>query len=279
MKLKNYKIFSESKSQFSIYDFFDFLRNCYGSTFTIEESVLADHVEHFIGSGQWNIINSHFNKIFDVLNTVDIEYTNDRLKDLFDEYPYHDMSYAVRCVAHGDIQNIGNDIQHRYNGLSTVTNTDNLTKLKSICFFLRDLLNDTLFIEKGFGSSRDHLRTTPDEIFVTDDWFSLKNFKSHKYAYEYSVNDSWVRSRHDRLKKNFSIENYLSMRVPAIYIQIDSKQYMGNKISQNTIIKQFEEVLPSITHDLDVEAVVYSRQKSAEDVELYEFDAKIILKL
>ena len=112
--IKKYKLFLESNSNFSIYDYYEYLKEISWKK-DINESEFINHIEHFIGKGQWSLISEHFNKIFGALENVDIDYINDRLKDVFDEYLDLDLSYAIRCILYGDYDNYNRDVRSRYN--------------------------------------------------------------------------------------------------------------------------------------------------------------------
>lgn len=279
MKIQRYSKFLESKYEFSIYDYYDSLRNIRWSD-QISEVEFSRNVEHFIGKGQWNLINGHFQKIFDVLETVDIEYINDRLLDIFDEYPYHNVKYAVRSVAYGDFERYDEEPDRRYNGMMSVSKTDTNRKLDIICHFLKNLLNDTIWIR--YWSEKKPVRVSDEEKFVTSDEFSIKNFKN--LSFDPKLGENWNLTKFLDFKSKFSVEKFLDMYRPSIFITIGAEKV--TKISHNKIKSEFSELLPSILSDLDYEEVIWPwRQKpnnvtkEDEDFDIYDFDLKIILKM
>jgi len=71
--IKKYKNFiNESKENFSIYDFSDWTKE-YSWSKSINKSDLVKYTEHFIGMGQWSIIEKHFDRIFKALENIDID--------------------------------------------------------------------------------------------------------------------------------------------------------------------------------------------------------------
>ena len=66
-KLETYKSFLESfdeSEDWSIFDFYDYLRNNHWSNTDI--STLERWTDHFVGEGWWNKIKSHVDRIFQV---------------------------------------------------------------------------------------------------------------------------------------------------------------------------------------------------------------------
>lgn len=281
--IKNYYEFIiESNKYFSIYDFLEWLnKNCWSKS--IDKSELIKHTEHFIGKGQWNIIEKHFDKIFNSLENIDIDYINDRLLDIFDEYPLHDSKYAVCAVCYS------NDYTGNITGTITVSEVNENKKLNIIMNFLMFILNKSLFIH--YFKNTIQIRTTNDELYVTSDEWSLKNLK-------YQDIDILKDDKTDinfrnflKFKNEFSIDKYLNLYLPAIFIYISGGGFGEmSKISLNKITKQFEDILPSILHDIDYSDILYSWKlpKYSDDapfplplpdIEIYDFDLKIILNI
>jgi hypothetical protein len=279
MIIRNYKLFLESNSKFSIYDYQEYLKKISWNE-NINELEFKEHIEHFIGIGQWDVINTHFQKIFDSLDNVDIEYINDRLGDIFDDYIEFDLSYTIRCILYGDYDFLDRDNQHRYNGMMSVKEVNNNKKLIIICEFLKSLLSDVLWLRTF--NDRITSRITDDEKYVTSDYWSIKNLSKQILEIEKrDVESEYSKTKFLKFKEGFSIDKYLDMYKPGIYITIGSKEFMGNKMSHNKIKKEFENILPSILHDLDYEEVIWGSKlpTDMEDIEIYEYDFKILLKM
>lgn len=277
--IKKYKLFLESNSNFSIYDYYEYLKEISWKK-DINESEFISHIEHFIGKGQWLLISEHFNKIFVSLENVDIDYINDRLKDVFDEYLELDLSYAIRCILYGDYDNYNRDVRSRYNGMMSVKEITNNIKLIMICEFLRNMLSDVLWV----SSYRDRImsRTSNDEMYVTSDEWSIKNLSKQKLELENKkIESEYSKEKYLKFQKEFSVEKYLDMFRPGIYVTVGTSQFMGAKFSHNKIKNEFESVLPSILPDLGFEDVIwpYKVPQDKEDIEIYEFDFKILLKM
>lgn len=280
--IKKYEQFIfESNDQFTIYEFLEWLKLNSWSESSINKSDLIKYTEKFIGQGQWLIIETYFDRLFESLRNVDVDYINDRLTELFDEYSYHDMKYAVLSVAYGDISKYHDPTESRYRGLMSVTKISESKKLYIIANFLSKVLQDCLMIY-DFKSSIQ-TRKTPDELLVTSDEWSLKNFKNQNLEIfnDLSITSLYSFNNFLKLKNNFSIENCLDMYRPAIYISIGSFKFMASKISHNKIRKEFEELLPSFLHDIDYDDILWDMKapQSGEDIEIYDYSLKILLKM
>ena len=280
--IKTYNQFiTESVDNFSIYDFLEWTRhNSWNKS--VDKSKLIEYTEHFIGSGQWNIIDNYFSRLFETLENVDIDYINDRLEEIFEEYPLHDMKYVIRSVAYGDISKFDQSSNHRYNGLMSVKETSEINKLNIIVNFLNKLLNECL-IMIDFSATKK-TRITPDELYVTSDEWSLKNFKDQKLEIMnvQEATQSWAYKKFLKLKEGFTIERCLDMFRPAIYISIGSYKFMASKISHNKIRTELEDVLPSFLHDVKYDEIMWSMKKPQDnesDIEIYDYDLKILLKM
>lgn len=281
--IKNYKKFiNESKHSFSIYDFLEWTRE-YSWSESIDKSDLVKYTEHFIGSGQWTIIEEHFDKIFKSLKQVDIDYVNDRLLDIFDEYPYHDMKYATCAVVYGDILSYNENNSQKLRGMMSVKEPSEQRKLNIIVNFLNKILSETLWIYDFKNSKMS--RTSNDEIYVTSDKWSLKNFKEQELEIitdeEFISKNEYSMSKFLKIKNNFSIEKCLENYLPAIYISIGSYKFMSAKFSFNKIKKEFENILPSILNDIDYSEILWNWKlpEGKDDIEIYDYDFKILLNI
>ena len=279
--IKKYEQFIfESSKDFNIYDFLGWLKENSWSK-SVNKSELAKYTEQFIGQGQWSVIDTYFEKLFDTLKNVDLDYINDRLQEVFEEYPYHDMKYVVRSVAYGDLSNYSKPVDQRYRGLMSVSEVSENKKLNIIANFLSSITNDCLIMHDF--KSTIMTRTTPDELLVTSDEWSLKNFKDQNLAIldDESVTSLYSFKKFLDLKNNFSIERCLDMYRPAIYISIGSYKFMNSKISHKKIHQELEEALPSFLHDTDYEDILWDMKLPVgeEDVEIYDYSVKILLKM
>lgn len=265
-------------SEFTIYDFLNWTRENTWSE-SVNKSELVKYTDQFIGKGQWSIIESYFERVFKALANVDIDYIDDRLQEVFDEYTYHDMKYVVRSVTYGDLSNYDKPVDQRYVGLYTVKEITENLKLNIIINFLNEVLENCLKIYNW--SNYRPTRVTRDEVLVTSDEWSLKNFKNQNLEI---FNDESITSRYSfkkfiDFKNDFSIERCLDMYKPAIYIVIGTF-HMNAKFSHNKIRKELEEVLPSALHDIDYEDIIWGMKSvGEEDIEIYDYSVKILLKM
>jgi len=281
--MKKYSQFiNENKNSFSIYDFLEWTKQNSWSK-SVDKSKLIKYTEHFIGKGQWSVIENYFSKVFKALEDVDIDYVNDRLLDIYDEYPYHDSKYAIRSVAYGDIYSYSDKNSQKLRGMISVTDISEDSKLYIIVNFLGKILNETLLIYDFKDTVMT--RRSNDEVYVTSDEWSLKNFKNQELeilkdkrfvsTHEYSI------SKFLKLKKEFSIEKCLEMYLPAIYISISSYKFMGARMSHNKIRKEFENILPSILSDISYSEILWNWKvpEGKDDIEIYDYDLKILLNI
>lgn len=282
MSIKNYKLFLESDlkrglNRGSIYEWFSEIRPYIWTESNIDESNLKDSVNHFLGSGEWDKINSHFTKIIQSLKKADIDFINDQLLDVFDEYLWVESKFAIKNVLYGDIERWSYGSNQRYNGSISVQNCDNQEKLKLICHFLVDILYPTLFINSFNRSSTSTTiltRTSQDEVFVTSEKYSMKNFKNIKFEIEDKLDD--VQS--EKLKRQrelYDSDKFLDLRRPAIFISISSD--FTDLLRVDDLKRRFEEVIPAITSEIDAEEVIWPWKASLEWVN--DFDLKILLKM
>lgn len=276
--VKNYYQFiNENKNSFLIYDFLEWTRQNSWSSY-VNKSELIKYTEHFIGNGQWSIIERYFDRVFRALESVDIDYVNDRLIDIYDEYPFHDMKYAIYSVVYGDVD-------ENISGVMSVTEISETRKLNIIVNFLNRILNNTLWIYDFKNTIATRL--TSDELYVTSDEWSLKNFKYQDIDIVKNIDKmdqripEYKMVKFLKLKNNFSIEKCLEMYLPAIYISISTYKFMNAKISHNKIRKEFEDILPSILHDIDYSEIIWDLKlpENKEDIEIYDYNLKILLNV
>jgi predicted nuclease of predicted toxin-antitoxin system len=278
--IKKYNLFIEStNNNFTIYHFYDWLRdNSFGNDI-LNKSELIKHTEHFIGKGQWAIIENYFNNIFEKLNSVDIDYINDRLLNIFDEYIYHDMKYAITAVAYSDYKYISEVVYDKYDdltGLLSISKINESKKLDIITHFLSNTLYNILWI-----SATNQTRRSIDELFVNSDYYALKNFKNQNLEI---MKDNKITSLYNynkflKLKENFSIEKVLELYVPCIYITISNYGFSPSKMLYSKIKKEFEDILPSILHDINYDKIIWEHKlpPDKKDIEIYDYSLKIIL--
>ena len=110
-KLETYKSFLESQEDYSIFYFYDYLRNNHWSNTDI--STLERWTDHFVGDGWWQKIKSHVDRIFRVLSEVDLKHINDAMLEIYDTLPDEkeskqvDYSETIKILANRFIWLIG----------------------------------------------------------------------------------------------------------------------------------------------------------------------------
>lgn len=285
MKIKKYNSFLESdmwqgRSELyfgSIYDWVNDLKRSMWREVSLDESNLKNNVNHYLGEGEWDKIDTHFTKLFRSLKNVDLDSIKDRLLDVFDEYLFAESKFVTLCVLYTDTDRSNMPKTQRYNGLITCKTSDNSEKINLISHFLVSLLSPTLFIsEYGRTSSTLLSRTTHDEVYVTSQKWSMKNISKTKFKFEENseVSQSAL-SRFLDAKQKYNLENSLDFYTPGIYIGL-STDYM-NQIDGKVLTSRFEEVMPSILSELDYEEVIWPWKADLPYVN--DYDLKILLKM
>ncbi len=273
MKIKNYKIFLESQgsirpTHYSIYDFFIYLRDNRLNK-RIDESYLKENVDHFIGKGQWEKLDSHFSSIINSIKKVDLDNVRDRVLDVFDEYPFHKYKYVTTCQLYRDSGNYELSNKRRYNGMITVTDSNKEKNYLIVCFLV-EILHSTLYQEGR------NTRITNDEIYVTDQKWSISNLSKTVYEIEKYENSA----KFKKIKDNFDLDKLLDLRRPGIFINLTNHD-SSSALSLKKVRREFEEIMPSILSELDYEEVIYPQElpKDKEDIEIYDFEIAILLKM
>ena len=77
---------------------------------------------------------------FDALSKVDIETVNDRMYDVYDEIPSAKQKYSVLCIAYGNYENHGKPNKNKHNGLISVMNVNEESKLRIVKHILIDII-------------------------------------------------------------------------------------------------------------------------------------------
>jgi hypothetical protein len=282
---------------YSIYDWFENLKSIQWNRKSINNSDLKKWSDHFIGSGVYQKISNLVDNIFESIRSVDYNYINDRMLEVWDELPISKDKYVMACVAYGGYENLDREIMYRYSGLLSVMNPfDDSKKLDIIIHIIKEILYPTLFI----GSPSISLRKTEEQIYVTDKKWNCVNFDIDSYEFnegEEFVDVGFLKTPGETgrrstttifksdlyKKKNYGVDKVISMYKPCLVIEIGghNDSYRTGKISLSKLEPLLDDVLETILPDLDYEEVIWDKARGSRqfsDDEFYDYTLKILLK-
>lgn len=275
---------------YSIYDWFEDLKSIQWNRKNVNNSDLKKWSDHFIGSGVYQKISKLVDDIFNSIRSVDYNYINDRMLEVWDELPTNKDKYVMACVAYGDYENLDKEIMYRYNGLLSVMNpSDDSKKLDIIIHIIKDIIYPTLFI----GSPSIPLRRTEEQIYVTDKKWNCENFDIDSYEFnegeEFDNGGTGRRSTTTIFKseldkkKNYEVDKVISMYKPCLVIEIGghNDSHRTGKIKLSHLEPILDDVLETILPDLDYEEVIWDKSRGKRqftDDEFYDYTLKILLK-
>jgi len=263
--IKTYDIFLESEANhgisgeshviqhhYSIYDWFEDLKGFQWrrTQIPLSEASLRHWSEHFIGSGIFDKIESHVDKIIQSVSKVDIDYIGDRMLDIFDNYPDID-NHIHRCVLYGDLEKRNEPVRRRYSGIMPISEKSN-NKLDIIVHIIKEIVYPTLSI-MSFGKRID-IRMSDESQFVTDVKYQCINFNIEDY----------LRGRHNILatmyvdqKRLYNIDNIIELYQPGVYINMKD----DSKIWLDKLEREIDDILPSILPDFDYKEVIFDHSR------------------
>ena len=278
MRIKNYIQFNESvTSDYSIFDFYDYLRNNHWSNTDI--STLEKWTDHFVGDGWWQKIKSHVDRIFQILSEVDINHIKDAMLDVYDTLPEEKEKSIYCAVLYGDYERVNDSNEYKYGGTMPVFETDDM-KRKS--YILHNIVFEIVRQTVSYSRLKDkevNFRQTTEAEFVTDKKWQCQNFDFSQFT---DLKDYEM-----RVLKLYSPENVLSMYRPGVVIDIGGWSAMGShstgQMSLLGLEKELDERIDLITANLDYEEVLwpFSRKERYFDTSypIYDYTLKILLNM
>ena len=289
--IKPYKLFLESDRNtsaisidYSIYDFFQELKEYLYSDNPIDMNRIKKWSDHFIGDGVYEKVLERTNKIFGALDMVDMGTIKDRLYDVFDEYPYKN-NYVMLCVMYGEADRNIDDIQRKYNGSISISDTNSERRKNEISIYiLKAIISPTL----RYAYPSKDLRTSDEEVFVTDKKYQCINFDFTNYTTDlYNKTKDFTHYtntiRFESILKNYNIDKIIDIYMPGIFIEIGQKDYAQDPINLKKVEKDFDDAMPSILSKLDYVDVIWDdsrgTRKFDDDMNIYDYTVKILLKL
>jgi hypothetical protein len=277
--------------EYDIYNWFGDLKAQQWNKKTINLKQLKFWSDHFIGEGYFDKVSDLVDSFHKSLISIDYDYINDRLLDVWDEIPHGKDRYVMPCIAYGDYENIEKDIQLRHNGLISYQDLNNQSrKLDIIIHILINIIYPTLFI----GSPSVTMRNSKDEYFVTDEKWQCQNFDIKNYKVkEGDVLENGNSGRRStttiysfdlKKKELYSVDKVIQMYKPCIVIEIGGhdNSYRTGQFKLDDIESKFDEVLPTILPELDYEDVIWDHSRGTRQFDtsagFYDYTLKIILK-
>jgi hypothetical protein len=284
-KLKTYNLFKESfqkdtavMHEKSIFDWIEDLK----SDNWIRKNIEGHKIwtEHFIGEGWWDKINSHVDKIYEVLSEVNVKHIKDAMLEVFDTIPEGKERNIYTAILNGDYEKINDSNDLKFNGTMPIMDlNDKNRKDYVIISILISMVYPTLYYSRFKENAM--LRDTKESEYVTDEKWQCQNFDfeqfhktGHLRDYEFS-----------KVQK-YSPENVLSMYRPGIVINIGgwgSDSIHTGKMYLEELEDALDAAIEVVESEVDYEEVIwpYTRGKRHYDTSkpIYEYDLKILLKM
>lgn len=303
--IKKYKIFESYQSHlllksetgerlYGIHDWIEDLKSWEWSRsqhYNVNEASLKKWSNHFIGEGWYDKINTLVEQMFKSLSKVDVDYIDERMYDVYDQIPLEKEKYTICAIAYGDVRNYNKPNQYRYNGLISVKEINERSKLRIIISIIKDIVFPTLNI----GSYPSYfLRQSDESYYVTDKKWQCQNFNISDYKEMGIYPGATFKSDErrsvtitngdiDELKK-YSIPKILEMYKPCVNINIGGyhDSHSTGKMNLLKLEENLDDVLPSILSTLDYDEVIFdvsrgNRQFDVENYEVYDYTLKILL--
>lgn len=283
-KLETYKSFLESQKEYSIFDFYDYLRNNHWSNTDI--STLERWTDHFVGEGWWNKIKSHVDRMFEIFSEIDLNHIKDAMLEIYDTLPDEKEKNIYCAVIYGDYEKINDSNEYKYGGTMPIFESDDMKRKSYILHnIIFEIVRPTVMGMRPISSYsrlRDtgvNFRTTPESEWVTDKKWQCQNFDFSDFSElkEYEMNKL----------KLYSPENVLNSYQPGVVIDIGGwssvDSHRTGQMSLLDLEKELDERIDLITANLDYEEVLwpFSRKERYFDTSqpIYDYTLKILLKM
>lgn len=287
MKVKSYQKFLESENlwddEYSIYDWYSDLRH------GLRIEIIKKWSDIFLGPGILEKIEKRVDDMLSMLSRVDLKMIDDMLVELYDYVPSGKLKNVTYAVFHGDVDRINEpDTQSKFNASSCFIKINNDKKWDIIKDIILEIIRPTLYVnlegedciirggEAKYGSKYDKK-------------YTCSNFNIDDYMVGWAGDNVKVSTLpHYRIKflENYDINNYINIRQPGIYIDIDNGSYDYFKLDKT------EEILDDITpmiNDYLEEKNVYVKEfmfdnnrgtrQYNSNTDIMDYTLKVLLKL
>ena len=275
--LKSYKLFESVNLDYSIFDFYDYLRNNHFSNSDISQ--LERWTDHFVGDGWWNKIKSHVDRMFEIFSEVDLNHINNAMLEIYDNLSDEKEKNIYCAVIYGDYDRVNDSNDFKYNGTMPIFKSDDM---KRKIYILHNIIFQIVKPTVSYSRLRDpevNFRITPEAEFVTDKKYQCENFDFSEF--------SELKEYEMKSLKFYSPENVLNAYQPGIVIDIGSWSSTTNHqtggMSLLSLEKELDERIDLITAELDYEDILwpFSRKERYFDTSspIYDYTLKILLKM
>ena len=276
--IKKYKLFLESKEDYSIYDWANDLISL--RTKSSDYSDLEKWTEHFIGSGYWNKIKSYVDSMFTTFSDINMKHIKDALLEVFDEIPEEKEKLIYCAVIYGDYEGYSlDDNSRKYNGTMPVIELTESKKIFIIVSILLEIVNPTLKIGRSYST----IRKTNDQIFVTDEKWQCKNFDIRLYQNNIDDYDKVWSGDINKINK-YSVDNIINMYRASVIINIGGwgSNHNTGKMDLLKLENDLDQVIDLVTADLDYEDIIWDMSRGTRRFDtsnpISEYTVKILLK-
>jgi hypothetical protein len=286
MKVKSYDKFLESNSdEYSIYDWYSDLRH---SILTYEET--KKWSDQFIGSGVFTKIERKIDEIFSMFEKIDLNMIDDMMVDLYDSVPHNKKKVVTYCILNGDAKSIDDpNTQRKFNGASCFREVKESNKWSVITDLLTDIIRPTLYVNI---EGEDLLLRLDKSKFggKYDMKYSCVNFNWNDYSVDWGGNITSVHklpSYRTEVLRRYDVKNYVNMRQPGIYIDIDNVsspyQYFNLQKTEDIL----DEIVPMIKdyiedNGVEVEEFMFDNNRGERhydsNTDIMDYTLKILLK-
>jgi hypothetical protein len=286
MKIKNYiQFLNESfekdtavMHEYSIYDWFEDLKKDNWNPKNIQRHKIW--TEHFIGEGWWDKISNHVDNIFKTFEGVNMNFVNDVLVDVWDQFENKEKSNYL-CVFCGSYKDKDKVNEIKWSGRKPIMELTQSKKDFIILSILIDIVSPTLFIRYT------DLRTSKEQEYVTDEKWQCQNFNIDNYSIKsgMEIRSTKIFDHTINEFRGYSPEVVLSLYQPGIVLNIGgwNDSYITGKFTLQKVEELMDEVIPLLEEELDIEEVIWddarSERKFSSDTEVYDYDVKILLKM
>jgi hypothetical protein len=287
MKVKSYDKFLESNSdEYSIYDWYSDLRH---SILTYEET--KKWSDQFIGPGVFTKIERKIDDIFSMFKKIDLNMIDDMMVDLYDYVPQNKNKVVTYCILNGDVKDIDEpNTQSKFNGASCYSNRFEKDKWNFIRELLLDIIRPTLYV--NLEGEDIPLRTGNAKYGSKYDIkYCCQYFNWNDYSVDWGGNITSIHklpSYRTEVLRRYDIKNYVNMRQPGIYIDIDNGsdgpyQYFNLQKTEDIL----DDITPMIQDYLEdkgvqVEEFMFDntrgRRQYDSNTDIMDYTLKILLK-
>jgi len=179
-KLETYKSFLESQKEYSIFDFYDYLRNNHWSNNDISQ--LERWTDHFVGDGWWQKIKSHVDRMFQILSEVDLNHIKDAMLEIYDTLPDEKEKNIYCAVLYGDYDRVNDINELKYNGTMPIFESDDMKRKSYILHnIIFEIVRPTVSCSRLIDTEVN-FRTAPESEFVTDKKWQCQNFDFSEFT-------------------------------------------------------------------------------------------------